>query len=289
MKPNFFIVGGTKSATTNISYYLNEHPQVFVSKLNEPYYYCRFDVPKNFKRSSMITTEKNYLKLFKSAKNHKAIGEASSVYLHCPSAAREIKKDNPDSKIIIVVRNPIDKCYSSYFSFKFMNLDKRSFEEKIDYYEKKIEENEFDIYNFIEQGFFSKHIKKYLDVFEPDKIKIIFFEDYVKNVNSYINSLLEFLEIFDTIELKPQPKNSYRIPKNKFAEVLLNSSIFRKISTRIIPTVERQKIGEALFVKQTKIPEMSKIHRQRLKNIYEKEYHDLSNLLGTGLPWNDFQ
>ena len=103
MKPNFFIVGGTKSATTNISYYLNEYSKVFISKLNEPYYYCRFDVPKIFERESMIRDKKKYLDLFNKATNDQAIGEATSVYLHCPHAAAEIKKDNPESKIIIVI------------------------------------------------------------------------------------------------------------------------------------------------------------------------------------------
>ena len=64
MEPNFFIAGGSKCGTTNISYYLNEHPQVFVSELNEPYYFCKFDVPNDFERPSMIKDEVKYLKLF---------------------------------------------------------------------------------------------------------------------------------------------------------------------------------------------------------------------------------
>ena len=74
MKPNFFIAGGSKCGTTNISYYLNEHPQAFISELNEPYYFAKLDVPKNFKRPSMITDYKKYLDLYKKATNHKAIG-----------------------------------------------------------------------------------------------------------------------------------------------------------------------------------------------------------------------
>lgn len=289
MKPNFFIVGGTKSATTNISYYLNEHPKVFVSELNEPYYYCRFDVPKNFKRESMITNEEKYLHLFKKAKNYQAVGEATSVYLHCPHAASEIKKDNQDARIIIVIRNPIDKCYSSYFSYKFMNFDKRSFSEKIDVFEKQIHDNEFYIYNFIEQGFFSKHIKRYQDIFSPNKIKILFFEEYVRDIPSHINSILEFLDIHEKIELTIQPKNSYRIPRNKVTELLLNSSKFRSISTKIIPTVQRQKMGEKFFVKQTKIPEMHTKERERLKKIFESEYKELTKILGKKPPWRDFK
>ena len=50
MQPNFFIVGGAKCGTTNMSYYLDEHPQVFMPELNEPYYFARLDIPENFKR-----------------------------------------------------------------------------------------------------------------------------------------------------------------------------------------------------------------------------------------------
>ena len=39
MNPNFFIVGGAKCGTTNISYYLNLHPKIFFPELNEPYYF----------------------------------------------------------------------------------------------------------------------------------------------------------------------------------------------------------------------------------------------------------
>ena len=142
----------------------------------------------------MITDKKKYLNLFKKATHEKAIGEATPVYLQCPSAAKEIKKDYPDSKIIISIRNPIDKAHSSYFSYKFMNLDNRSFSEKIDFYEKKSLDDEFDLFNFIEDGYFSKHIKRFQKVFPPEKIKIIFFEDYIKNVPTHINSIINFLE-----------------------------------------------------------------------------------------------
>ena len=127
MEPNFFIAGGSKCGTTNISYYLDLHPQVFVSKLNEPYYFCKWDLPKDFVRESMIRDEKKYLNLFKKATTHKAIGEATPSYLHSPNSAKMIKKRFPESKIIISIRNPIDRAHSGYFSNEFMNKDNQNF------------------------------------------------------------------------------------------------------------------------------------------------------------------
>ena len=228
------------------------------------------------------------MNLFKKAKNHKAIGEASSVYLHCPHAASEIKKTFPDSKIIISLRNPIGRAQSSYFSNKFMNFDKRSFTEIMDEHEKQIKNEEFFIYNILEPGFYSKHIKRFQEFFSKDNIKIIIFEEYIKNTIPTINSILSFLEINETIEFSEQPKGAYRIPKNNVSKKVVENPIIRKIATLLIPTVTRQKIGDRFLLKQTSKPPMLPNENQRLKKIYEHEVIELEKLLGRKLPWMDF-
>ena len=289
MQPNFFIVGGSRCGTTNMSYYLNEHPQVFIPYgLSEPYYFARLDIPNNFKRESMIRDYKKYLALFKKANNHRAVGEASSVYLSCPHSASEIKKAFPNSKIIISVRNPIERAHASYFSYKFMKLDKRSFTEMLDWHENKIKNNEFFIDSILESGFYSKHIKRFQENFSADKIKIIIFEEYVKNITPTINSILAFLGIDEKMEFDEQPKGAYRVPKNKMAKLLLENATFRKTATKLIPTITRQNIGDKYFVKQTTKPPMLQQERERLKKIYESEVRELEILLGKKLPWDDF-
>ena len=288
MNPNFFIVGGSKCGTTNISHYLNEHPDVFISKLNEPYYFSRFDILKDFVRESMVTNFEKYLDLFKDAENHKAVGEASSVYLSAPNAASEIKKAFPNSKIIISIRNPIERAHSSYFSYQFMHHKKETFSEMIELHEKQIKKNEFFIYNILEPGFYTKHIKRFQEIFEPEKIKIIIFEDYIKNTNESINSIFSFLGIDKKNDLVEQSKGAYRVPKNNFSGKLLKNSTFRKLTTKLVPTVSRQKIGDRFLLKQTKKPEMLETERTRLKEVYKDEFTRLQKLLNIKLPWKDF-
>jgi len=288
MNPNFFIVGASKSGTTNISYYLNEHPDVFISELNEPYYFSRLDVSKNFKRESMITDYEKYLSLFKKAKKNQAVGEATSAYFSSPHAASEIRKMFPDSKIIISLRNPIERAYSSYFSYQFMHKNDQSFSEMIDLHQKQISNDEFYIYNILEPGFYTKHIKRFQENFAKDKIKIIIFEDYINNVFFTIESILSFLDIHTKINFHVQSKGAYRVPKNKVSRKLLENSFFRQTATKLIPTVSRQKIGDKFFLKQTKKPPMSQQERERLKKIYESEVSELEVLLDKKLPWSDF-
>ena len=288
MEPNFFIVGGSKCGTTNISYYLDSHPEVFVSKLNEPYYFCKWDLSNNFKRESMIRDEVKYLELFKDVKTEKVIGEATPSYLHSPNSASKIKERFSDSKIIISIRNPIERAYSGYFSNEFMRKDNLSFKEMIDSHKKLIDENEFYIYNILEPGFFSKHIKRFQDNFTSDKIKVIVFEDYIKNTEKSIKSILEFLELDTDFEFTEQPKRGYRIPKNKISKLALENKTIRKLSTFFIPTVTRQQIGEKFMLKETEKPVMNLEERSYLKEIYEDDVKELEILLDRDLPWLDF-
>ena len=288
MNPNFFIVGGSKCGTTNISYYLNLHPKIFFTKLNEPYYFCQWDVPEDYKRSSMITDMKKYLNLFKDVTNETIVGEASSPYLSCPHAASEIKKAFPESKILISIRNPIERAHSAYFSYKFMRPTKKNFMEMIKEHEKLIKDRIFYIDSILESGFYTKNIINFQNAFGVENVKIIIFEEYIKNIESGIRSILNFLGLSENIQFEEQSKGSYRVPKNSLSKILLNNKKFRKISTVIIPTVMRQKLGDKYFLKQEKKPEMGKNERTYLKKLYKNEATELEKFLGKKLPWDDF-
>jgi hypothetical protein len=288
MSPNFFIVGGSKCGTTNISYYLNLHPKIFFSELNEPYYFCKWDVPEEYNRNSMITNMEKYLDLFKNVKNEIIVGEASSPYLTCPHAALEIKKAFPNSKILISIRNPIERSHSAYFSYQFMKPNEQNFMEMIKTHEKLISKRIFYIDSILESGFYTKNIKRYQEIFGKENVKVIIFEDYIKNTVQNINSIFNFLGINDKIDLNEQSKGSYRVPKNFLAKSLLNNKNFRKVSTILIPTVMRQKLGDKYFLKQVKKPEMLENERNYLRELYNDEVNELEKFLGKKLPWKDF-
>lgn len=281
-------MGAPKSATTNISYYLKQHSQIFMPENLEPYYFARLDISKNYQRE-FISNKKKYLDLYKKATDHIAIGESSPVYLYCPHAAADIKEQFPDSKIIISLRNPIEITHSQYHSLRFMKFDTRNFDEILDSDEIQIAKGEFHIDNLLIAGFYSKHVKRFKEIFSPDKIKIIIFEEYIKNTIPTINSILDFLNVDVSVNFSDPPKGAYRIPRNKTTQFLLDNSVFRKIAQSAIPTVTRQKVGDKLFVKESQKPPMSIKQRKRLRGIFEQDVKNLEQLLERELPWNDFK
>lgn len=106
--PDFFIVGAPKCGTTALFEYLRHHPQVFIPELKEPHFFCT-DFP-DYRR---IQNMDAYCSLFAEAEDkHRAIGEASVFYLYSKDAVPALFELNRQSKIIVMLRNPVDMVYS---------------------------------------------------------------------------------------------------------------------------------------------------------------------------------
>lgn len=106
-KPNLFILGAPKCGTTSIANYLSKHPQIFFSAEKEPHYFNKDSGHRYY-----FELEK-YLKLFKDAKvEHLYMAEGSVWYLLSEVAVKNILEFNPDSKFIVMLRNPVDLFFS---------------------------------------------------------------------------------------------------------------------------------------------------------------------------------
>ncbi len=107
-RPSFFIVGHSKSGTTALSRFLDQHSGLFVCAPEEPNYFCpsfcRADGPPSFFQRR---SESGYLSLFDSAKPDQHCGEASAAYLFSTEAAERIAEFDPEARIIMIFREPV--------------------------------------------------------------------------------------------------------------------------------------------------------------------------------------
>lgn len=138
--PTFIIVGAGKSGTTSLYYYLGQHPEVFLSKVKEPRFFCVCSEEGNaidtsaFARGefSVTTSWDSYLSLFAGAEGHRAIGEASIQYMETPGAAQRILAAIPDVSFVALLRDPVDRMHSMYRQRRRDGLERRGFEELLD-------------------------------------------------------------------------------------------------------------------------------------------------------------
>src|SRR5215210_2367197 len=99
--PNFLIIGAMKSGTTALYYNLEQHPQIYMSPVKEPNFFCSGG--QESWESESITRKKAYQNLFKGVSAEKAIGEASHCYLYEPQAVVRIQEHLPDAKLLAIL------------------------------------------------------------------------------------------------------------------------------------------------------------------------------------------
>jgi hypothetical protein len=105
--PNFFIIGAPKCGTTSLADWLSQHPGIFMCRPKEPHYYSPELVAYPVARSKVW-----YENLFATATPDQLLGEASTGYLRSRNAVARILDDNPDAKLIVCLRNPIEMAPS---------------------------------------------------------------------------------------------------------------------------------------------------------------------------------
>ena len=200
--PNFLVVGAGKSGTTSIFHYLKQHPDIYVPENKEPRFFVssKFEQfnPKdplyNYFNKSISFSIENYSKLFNKVTHESAIGEASVQYLYYyDTAIPQIKKFLGDIKIIMILRNPVERAFSAYVHLLRDGFESLPFEKCLEIEEEKIKAN-WDTLHFCKNaGFYYKQVKAYLENF--NHVKVYLYDDLEKEPLHLVSDLCQFLGV----------------------------------------------------------------------------------------------
>jgi hypothetical protein len=297
-KPNLFIVGAPKSATTSLYKYLDEHPNVFCCRPKEPKFFS--SKYNNFPHNGpgdkdkidklTIKDKKEYFKLFKNSHEEKIIAEGSTDYLYFKQTAYDIKKESPNAKIIIMLRNPIQRAFSAYKHLRRDMRETLSFRKGLNIEEERIKKNYGFIWYYKSVGMYYSQVKTYLDVFGDEQVKIILFEDFKENTRVILNEILLFLELDNNISLDTSQKyNVSGIPKNYFIQKLLvNSNLLKTVFKIFTPYYLRKKIKKRVLNNNLDKIKIDYKDQKYLKNFFEEDILKLQNLISYDLSrWLD--
>lgn len=281
IKPNLFIVGQTRSGTTSLKEYLNSHPDVFIYHAGKGFFgYGKSD----------IQNEDEYCQLFENAVNKKIVGEKCSDYLACPVTAEKIKKFSPDSKIIIILRNPIDMMYSLHnWEYNIETFETLSnFEDALAIEEKRKEERLQDPEKYHPHVFYREladyetQVNRYFENFGTENVKIIILEEFVKNPEKTFSEVLDFLELDHPEKTDFTQHNANRMPRSRFLQRLMKND-----SSTLVKAVKKLPNAAKIYSK-INLPEQERINlepslRKKLKNEFKPKIKKLSELLNIDL------
>jgi hypothetical protein len=280
MKVDFFIAGAPKSGTTSLYYYLEEHPEIEMSSQKEPDYFSDTPLQEQgmYYGKNRINTLDKYESLF-AQKEGVIYGEGSVSYLFYENVAEDIKKYNPNAKIIIMLRNPIDRAFSHYLMDYRLGLVSDSFEDIIN--KKSKYKNAHLFYQqYIEVSEYAKQIQRYCNVFSTDNLLLIDYEDFKGDVSGTVDLAYDFLKVSTEFSADVNTKhNTFTMPKNKGIRFIYSFVILRKILTFIFPKSLVKNIKGLLF-KADKKPKLLEETRNQLKQFFSDDVRELGGVLG---------
>ena len=173
--PNFLIIGVSRSGTTSLYNYLTQHPSVAPALIKEVYFFDRsYKRGLAWYRSFFPTVlEKYYSTTVK--KKEFITGEATPCYIFHPHVPRRVFKTIPGIKLIVLLRNPVDRAYSFYHHNLRRGLESLSFEEAIESEVKRLrgelekmmdDENYFSFnrqyYSYLSRGIYVDQLKNWI-------------------------------------------------------------------------------------------------------------------------------
>ena len=285
--PNFFIVGAAKAGTTSLNMYLSQNPEIFMSKRKEPNYFSASTIPDDVPNRKPIRDKNQYLELFKDVKNEKIIGESSTSYLADPDAANLIYNIAPNAKIIIMLRDPVERAFSNYLMLKGKKRISLSFHEQLQAEFNQRDSLEEDIK--LDIGFYSQHIKKYQEIFGLNQVKVIIFEEFIKDYKTTVNEILQFLGLEPSDDIvKEHAFNAYSEIRGPISQKIIKSKTISKIINKILPATNKRILREKYLFKKQPKPKMSKDDGILLQKFYQEDVNNLEKLLGRKFPWKWF-
>jgi len=306
--PNFFIVGGIKCGSTSLYQYLAQHPDIFMCPVKEPSFFSDYGgiqtkyvfskIKKGFSEQPLYQkTDKKfqnlskdeYLLLFDEVEDEKIIGEATPHYLMDMNSAEMIYGLCPDAKILISLRDPIERIYSWYLSSTRTKNDADSFSKKIRDDFKNFENVSSNQYkNILRPSFYFEQVEKYLNVFGRKQVKIVTFEEvFLGDIRKGIIDILKFLGLGDEIhEFDLVNTDGYFTPNMKVLNTMRNPLVSRIGS--LVPYKMRIKMYRKLREKDKKKPLMKEEDRKFLHNIFSDDVKKTEMLVGRVFPWKNF-
>jgi hypothetical protein len=306
--PTFFLVGAAKAGTTALHLFLSEHPQIFMSPVKETNHFSqpdmdkahysrdyRHDVNVNLARFldgpmdrkihiADVERWEDYARLFRDVTDEIAIGEASNSYLLCPSAAPAIAEKLPEARILMMLRNPIERAWSHYLMvLRLGKTLEKEFLREIESDSRAPRQGWGVSQNYVELGRYSEQLERYRAHFPADRIKVLVYDDFRADSEGTLRGIFAFLGVDPgaSLELERSP-NAAAVPRfRKLNYLLFQSGLVNRVK-RMVPEGWKGAAKKAMFTRAD-MPTLGEAERQVLCDTYRDEVSRLGELLGRDL------
>lgn len=286
--PNFLIIGSAKAGTTSLYEYLRHHPQIFLSPVKEPQFFCH---------ESLYSKGLNHYAntYFKGSAGFPARGEATPHYLYFERVARRISRDLPrdHQRFIVIMRDPVRRAHSLYWNMVHEGLEDLSFEEAILSEASRGQPSESEgscslLYQYISSSRYAEQIRRYLKYFDKEQFLFLFIEDLMANPDSTLAEIYRFLGVEQQRQsLAAKPFNSANAPRFAWLHDFVRKPhpLKRRLG-RLLSDEQKYRVANLLLSvnrRKTEYQPLKADSERALRLLFEADVLDLQELTGRDL------
>jgi hypothetical protein len=207
--PDYLIIGTQKGGTTSLYNYLGQHPWILPALKKEVHFFDTQNFAKGpgwYRAHFPLNLQKKYAN--KSSRCSAITGEASPYYLFYPHAPKRVEKILPKTKIIVMLRNPVDRALSHYYHQVRKGRERLTFEAAIDAererlggeYERMLRDDTYYssacwAYSYLARGLYADQLNAWFEVFPREQFLVIRSEDFFLDPCASFKQTLRFLEL----------------------------------------------------------------------------------------------
>ena len=205
--PDFIIIGAQKAGTTFLYHLLSQHPNVEPATKKEVHYFdTGFGKGVDWYRSHFPQTEETAGEREETAGERVLTGEASPYYLYHPHAARRVAETVPGARLIVLLRDPVERAHSDYQHKAREGRDRLGFKGAIEIEEERLwgerekmledesyQSPEYRRFSYLSRGVYVDQLKDWHGFFDREQLLVLKSEDLFKDLPGTFSRVLEFL------------------------------------------------------------------------------------------------
>jgi hypothetical protein len=270
---------------------LSRHPDVFMAPNKDPLF---FELDAEYRQGPAAYWER----YFQDWKGEKAIGEARPTKLMLPYVPERVRRCLPDARLIAILRDPAERLFSHWWMRRCNGLEAQDLEEALRRNEAAIDagrtfegETGIDLWRehleapadmapvYLEYGYYASQLARWLEHFEEERIKVVFFEDLTRDPDAVLRDLLAFLGVDPSLLMPGRAVYNAALPGPALSALDLD----RRIGlSRVVPRRLKQALKD-LLSRRGSPPHLDPAVRHWLVEHYNRHIRSLEALIGRDL------
>jgi hypothetical protein len=208
---DFIVAGAQKCGTTALHYQLERHPQIALPDKEELHF---FDDEGRFAQD---VTYRELHERFHPSSRAIVAGESTPAYLYWRPAMERIWNYNKDIKLVILLRNPVDRAFSHWNMQRERGFETLDFVDAVEVEEQRQKEAaplQSRRFSYIGRGLYAEQIKRVFKYFPREQVKVVRAEDLRSDFSGVMNAIFTFVGVESLRNIRNKERNPIRYERS---------------------------------------------------------------------------